>query len=66
MVEGIKLWSLTLCMYATKQPDGDNDWASTADHSSNMVLAFSTKEDSIAFAEKNGWSYDVGEEDSKA
>ncbi|KAG7278276.1 hypothetical protein CRUP_036353 [Coryphaenoides rupestris] len=36
-------------------------WASTADPLSNMVLNFSTKEDAIAFAEKNGWSYDVTE-----
>ncbi|XP_059692991.1 NADH dehydrogenase [ubiquinone] iron-sulfur protein 4, mitochondrial [Haemorhous mexicanus] len=36
-------------------------WASTADPLSNMVLTFSTKEDAIAFAEKNGWSYDVEE-----
>ncbi|XP_017666623.1 PREDICTED: NADH dehydrogenase [ubiquinone] iron-sulfur protein 4, mitochondrial isoform X1 [Lepidothrix coronata] len=36
-------------------------WASTADPLSNMVLTFATKEDAIAFAEKNGWSYDVEE-----
>uniref|UniRef100_A0A8C1QT99 NADH dehydrogenase [ubiquinone] iron-sulfur protein 4, mitochondrial n=1 Tax=Cyprinus carpio TaxID=7962 RepID=A0A8C1QT99_CYPCA len=36
-------------------------WSSTGDPLSNMVLAFSTKEDAIAFAEKNGWSYDVTE-----
>uniref|UniRef100_A0A8D2MGC8 NADH dehydrogenase [ubiquinone] iron-sulfur protein 4, mitochondrial n=1 Tax=Zonotrichia albicollis TaxID=44394 RepID=A0A8D2MGC8_ZONAL len=36
-------------------------WASTADPLSNMVLTFSTKEDAISFAEKNGWSYDVEE-----
>nr|XP_021518856.1 NADH dehydrogenase [ubiquinone] iron-sulfur protein 4, mitochondrial-like [Meriones unguiculatus] len=36
-------------------------WASTADPLSNMVLTFNTKEDAIAFAEKNGWSYDVEE-----
>ncbi|XP_015133051.2 NADH dehydrogenase [ubiquinone] iron-sulfur protein 4, mitochondrial isoform X1 [Gallus gallus] len=36
-------------------------WASTADPLSNMVLTFSTKEDAIAFAEKNGWNYDVEE-----
>uniref|UniRef100_W5MJ76 NADH dehydrogenase [ubiquinone] iron-sulfur protein 4, mitochondrial n=1 Tax=Lepisosteus oculatus TaxID=7918 RepID=W5MJ76_LEPOC len=29
-------------------------WASTADPLSNMVLSFSSKEDAIAFAEKNG------------
>ncbi|KAH0627933.1 hypothetical protein JD844_008521 [Phrynosoma platyrhinos] len=32
-----------------------------ADPLSNMLLSFSTKEAAIAFAEKNGWSYDVQE-----
>uniref|UniRef100_A0A9J7YKA9 NADH dehydrogenase [ubiquinone] iron-sulfur protein 4, mitochondrial n=2 Tax=Cyprinidae TaxID=7953 RepID=A0A9J7YKA9_CYPCA len=36
-------------------------WASTADPLSNMVLSFSNKEDAIAFAEKNGWRYDITE-----
>ncbi|XP_061842561.1 NADH dehydrogenase [ubiquinone] iron-sulfur protein 4, mitochondrial [Nerophis lumbriciformis] len=36
-------------------------WASTADPLSNMLLSFSSKEDAIAFAEKNGWSYDITE-----
>ncbi|XP_062984148.1 NADH dehydrogenase [ubiquinone] iron-sulfur protein 4, mitochondrial [Elgaria multicarinata webbii] len=36
-------------------------WASTADPLSNMLLPFSSKEAAIAFAEKNGWSYDVQE-----
>ncbi|KAM4809065.1 NADH dehydrogenase [ubiquinone] iron-sulfur protein 4, mitochondrial [Rhinophrynus dorsalis] len=36
-------------------------WASTADPLSNMVLSFSSKEDAIAFAEKNGWSYELEE-----
>uniref|UniRef100_W5LV27 NADH dehydrogenase [ubiquinone] iron-sulfur protein 4, mitochondrial n=1 Tax=Astyanax mexicanus TaxID=7994 RepID=W5LV27_ASTMX len=36
-------------------------WASTGDPLSNMELTFSTKEDAIAFAEKNGWSYDITE-----
>ncbi|XP_026177199.1 NADH dehydrogenase [ubiquinone] iron-sulfur protein 4, mitochondrial [Mastacembelus armatus] len=36
-------------------------WASTADPLSNMLLSFTSKEDAIAFAEKNGWSYDVTE-----
>uniref|UniRef100_A0A6P8PY71 NADH dehydrogenase [ubiquinone] iron-sulfur protein 4, mitochondrial n=1 Tax=Geotrypetes seraphini TaxID=260995 RepID=A0A6P8PY71_GEOSA len=36
-------------------------WASTADPLSNMVLNFSCKEDAIAFAEKNGWAYEVEE-----
>ncbi|XP_044302079.1 NADH dehydrogenase [ubiquinone] iron-sulfur protein 4, mitochondrial [Varanus komodoensis] len=37
-------------------------WASTADPLSNMLLTFSSKEAAIAFAEKNGWSYDVQEQ----
>ncbi|XP_069077942.1 NADH dehydrogenase [ubiquinone] iron-sulfur protein 4, mitochondrial [Pleurodeles waltl] len=36
-------------------------WASTADPLSNMLLSFTSKEDAIAFAEKNGWSYEVEE-----
>ncbi|XP_040277168.1 NADH dehydrogenase [ubiquinone] iron-sulfur protein 4, mitochondrial [Bufo bufo] len=36
-------------------------WASTADPLSNMVLSFTSKEDAIAFVEKNGWSYEVDE-----
>uniref|UniRef100_A0A8B9H0Q2 NADH dehydrogenase [ubiquinone] iron-sulfur protein 4, mitochondrial n=1 Tax=Astyanax mexicanus TaxID=7994 RepID=A0A8B9H0Q2_ASTMX len=38
------------------------DWLSVrSDPLSNMELTFSTKEDAIAFAEKNGWSYDITE-----
>ncbi|XP_075711030.1 NADH dehydrogenase [ubiquinone] iron-sulfur protein 4, mitochondrial [Rhinoderma darwinii] len=37
-------------------------WASTADPLSNMVLSFTSKDDAVAFAEKNGWSYEVDEE----
>ncbi|KAG9488249.1 NADH dehydrogenase [ubiquinone] iron-sulfur protein 4, mitochondrial [Eleutherodactylus coqui] len=36
-------------------------WASTADPLSNMVLSFTSKEDAIDFAEKNGWSYELDE-----
>ncbi|XP_068461283.1 NADH dehydrogenase [ubiquinone] iron-sulfur protein 4, mitochondrial [Clinocottus analis] len=39
-------------------------WASTADPLSNMMLTFSSKEDAVAFAEKNGWSWDVTEKRS--
>ncbi|KAI9536984.1 NADH dehydrogenase Fe-S protein subunit 4 ndufs4 [Dissostichus eleginoides] len=39
-------------------------WSSTADPLSNLMLSFSSKEDAIAFAEKNGWSYDVTEKRS--
>uniref|UniRef100_UPI0025403986 NADH dehydrogenase [ubiquinone] iron-sulfur protein 4, mitochondrial n=1 Tax=Euleptes europaea TaxID=460621 RepID=UPI0025403986 len=36
-------------------------WASSADPMSNLLVTFATKEEAIAFAEKNGWSYDVQE-----
>ncbi|KAK7934403.1 hypothetical protein WMY93_005299 [Mugilogobius chulae] len=39
-------------------------WSSTADPLSNMVLSFSSKEDAIAFADKNGWSYEITEKRS--
>ncbi|XP_078075549.1 NADH dehydrogenase [ubiquinone] iron-sulfur protein 4, mitochondrial [Mustelus asterias] len=40
-------------------------WASTADPLSNIELSFTTKEDAIAFVEKNGWSYEVEEKKVK-
>uniref|UniRef100_A0A069DWQ3 NADH dehydrogenase [ubiquinone] iron-sulfur protein 4, mitochondrial n=1 Tax=Panstrongylus megistus TaxID=65343 RepID=A0A069DWQ3_9HEMI len=37
-------------------------WTSTGDPLSNMQLYFSTKEDAIAFCDKNGWEWFVEEE----
>lgn len=34
-------------------------WTSTADPLSNLELNFSTREDAIAFCEKNGWEWDT-------
>lgn len=34
-------------------------WTSTADPMSNVVLDFDSREDAIAFAERNGWTYEV-------
>ncbi|XP_078266204.1 NADH dehydrogenase [ubiquinone] iron-sulfur protein 4, mitochondrial [Rhinoraja longicauda] len=41
-------------------------WASTADPLSNTVLTFTSKDDAIAFVEKNGWRYEVEERKVKA
>ncbi|XP_055490033.1 NADH dehydrogenase [ubiquinone] iron-sulfur protein 4, mitochondrial [Leucoraja erinacea] len=41
-------------------------WASTADPLSNAVLTFTSKDDAIAFVEKNGWRYEVEEKQVKA
>jgi NADH dehydrogenase (ubiquinone) Fe-S protein 4 len=37
-------------------------WTSTGDPMSNLRLSFSTKEDAIRFADKNGWTYFAEEE----
>ncbi|EDV26914.1 uncharacterized protein TRIADDRAFT_22290, partial [Trichoplax adhaerens] len=34
-------------------------WASSADPVSNVYVQFDSKEEAIAFAEKNGWTYTV-------
>jgi len=36
-------------------------WGSTADPLSNMELQFKTREDAIAYAETQGWNYEVDE-----
>ncbi|OQV17160.1 putative NADH dehydrogenase [ubiquinone] iron-sulfur protein 4, mitochondrial [Hypsibius exemplaris] len=36
-------------------------WSSSADPLSNLAVTFSSKEDAIQFAEKNGWNYFVEE-----
>lgn len=40
-------------------------WTSTADPMSNMELNFDDRADAIAFAERNGWEYDVKAEVSE-
>lgn len=40
-------------------------WTSTADPMSNVKLSFETKEAAIAFAERNGWKFEVKAETSK-
>nr|KAG5693144.1 hypothetical protein BaRGS_025503 [Batillaria attramentaria] len=36
-------------------------WTSTGDPLSNMEVTFSTKEDAMAFCEKNGWDFFIEE-----
>uniref|UniRef100_UPI001EAF6215 NADH dehydrogenase [ubiquinone] iron-sulfur protein 4, mitochondrial n=1 Tax=Oncorhynchus gorbuscha TaxID=8017 RepID=UPI001EAF6215 len=40
-------------------------WASTGDPMSNVNLTFTSKDDAVAFAEKNGWRYDITEKMEK-
>lgn len=40
-------------------------WTSTADPMSNVKLSFETKEAAIAFAERNGWKFEVKAATSK-
>ncbi|XP_041046308.1 NADH dehydrogenase [ubiquinone] iron-sulfur protein 4, mitochondrial [Carcharodon carcharias] len=63
-VNNTKLWKM---VFDTKErwENPLMGWASTADPLSNTELSFTTKEDAIAFVEKNGWSYEVEEKKTK-
>eukprot|EP00088_Acartia_fossae_P039072 TRINITY_DN40650_c0_g1_i1.p1 TRINITY_DN40650_c0_g1~~TRINITY_DN40650_c0_g1_i1.p1 ORF type:complete len:186 (-),score=45.44 TRINITY_DN40650_c0_g1_i1:86-643(-) len=53
---GIKRWKIE---FDTRERWENNlmGWSSTADPLSNTVLDFATKEEAVAFAEKNSWAY---------
>ena len=53
---GIKRWKVE---WNTQQRWENNlmGWSSTADPLSNLQLDFATKEEAIAFVEKNNWNY---------
>ena len=34
-------------------------WTSSADPMANLKLTFDSQEDAIAFAERNGWTYET-------
>ncbi len=58
-----KLWVLEFEPASPRQIDPLMGWTSSDDMASQVRLNFATKEEAIAFAEKNGLSYRV--EDSK-
>jgi hypothetical protein len=58
-----KLWVLEFEPAAPRQIDPLMGWTSSGDMKSQVRLNFVTKEEAIAYAEKNGLSYRV--EDSK-
>ena len=57
---GIKRWRLE---FESRQRWENNlmGWASSGDPLSNMQVDFASKEEAIAFVEKNGWDYFVEE-----
>jgi len=57
---GIKRWKIE---FEARQRWENNlmGWASSGDPLSNMLVDFASKEEAIAFVEKNGWSYFVEE-----
>ena len=57
---GIKRWRLE---FENRQRWENNlmGWASSGDPLSNMQVDFASKEEAIAFVEKNGWDYFVEE-----
>merc|ERR1739848_237290 len=57
---GIKRWKIE---FEARQRWENNlmGWASSGDPLSNMLVDFASKEEAIAFVEKNGWNYFVEE-----
>ena len=57
---GVKRWKIE---FETRQRWENNlmGWASSGDPLSNMLVDFGSKEDAIAFVEKNGWDYFIEE-----
>jgi NADH dehydrogenase (ubiquinone) Fe-S protein 4 len=57
---GIKRWRIE---FESRQRWENNlmGWSSTGDPLSNMLVDFASKEEAIAFVEKNGWDYFVEE-----
>lgn len=54
-------WVLEQEPAAVRVPDPLMGWTSTSDTLSQVRLAFATKEEAIAFAERNGIAYTVSE-----
>jgi hypothetical protein len=54
-------WALEYELASPRKPDPLMGWASTEDTLSQVQLAFETKEQAIAYAEKNGIDYQVFE-----
>merc|ERR1711868_177563 len=61
---GIKRWRIE---FESRQRWENNlmGWSSTGDPLSNMLVDFATKEEAVAFVEKNGWDYFVEEANEK-
>ena len=57
---GVKRWKIE---FEARQRWENNlmGWASSGDPLSNMLVEFGSKEDAIAFVEKNGWDYFIEE-----
>jgi len=62
---GVRRWKIE---FDTKERWENNlmGWASTGDPLSNMVIDFASKEEAVAFVEKNGWDYWVEDPKERA
>ena len=62
---GVRKWRIE---FDTKERWENNlmGWSSSGDPLSNMILEFASKEDAIAFVEKNGWDYWVEDPKERA
>lgn len=62
---GVRRWRIE---FDTRERWENNlmGWASSGDPLSNMTLEFASKEDAVAFVEKNGWDYWVEDPKERA
>ena len=62
---GVRRWRLE---FETRERWENNlmGWASTGDPLSNMIVDFATKEEAVAFVQKNGWDYWVEDPKEKS
>jgi len=62
---GVRRWKIE---FDTRERWENNlmGWASTGDPLSNMVIDFASKEEAVAFVEKNGWDYWVEDPKERA
>ena len=54
-------WILEYMIETPRRPEPLMGWTASGDTLNQVRVRFASKEDAIAFAEKNGWSYDVAE-----
>ena len=58
-------WCLEFVTLSPRVPESLMGWSSSNDTANQVKLKFDTVEDAISYAEKNGWEYDVIQEQQR-